>query len=167
MKSKRYIISVLLFISLTPVIFSWVTYLYSGRFHWATSNHGVLLNPPLTISFLKHDNGPWQVVYRPAHCPGKNASQILKNLESVRQIQGENQKRVGLTLLLDEPCDIPVHSFRQLKLNRQQMTSLQLQPGQIYLVDPLNNVFMSYADNVNPMDIFKDLKRVLNASQIG
>jgi hypothetical protein len=126
-----------------------------------------LLNPPLTISFLNHDNGPWQVIYKPGHCSDKNTSPILKNLENVRQIQGENQRRVGLTLLLDEPCDVSVHSFRQLTLSKQQRTSLQLQADQIYLVDPLNNVFMSYADNVNPMDIFKDLKRVLNASQIG
>ena len=37
----------------------------------------------------------------------------------------------------------------------------------IYLVDPLGNLFMYYADTTDPMNVLKDLKRVLEVSQIG
>jgi hypothetical protein len=167
MKSKKTILLALFMICLSPVIFGWVYYSFYERLALPVSNHGVLVSPPREISFITHENGAWQVMFMPEHCGGKEIDNILLNLESVRKILGENDKRVGLTLLLEKPCHMPLHSFRQFILTRQQLSNSQMKPGQIYLVDPRNNLFMYYPAGVNPMDIFKDLKRVLNVSQIG
>ena len=39
--------------------------------------------------------------------------------------------------------------------------------GRIYIIDPQGNLMMSYAPNVNPGDIYKDLKKLLRSSRIG
>jgi cytochrome oxidase Cu insertion factor (SCO1/SenC/PrrC family) len=39
--------------------------------------------------------------------------------------------------------------------------------GRIYIIDPRGNLMMSYAPNVNPKDVYKDLKKLLRGSRIG
>ena len=145
-RSKKPVYLIFLF-CLMPVVFSWIAYISYGHVNLHTSNMGVLINPPLQVSFVSHKNGAWQIVYIPEDSASKETKRIIANLESVRKLQGENDSRVGVTVL--------------------QKTSVKLQSGQIYLVDPQDNLFMSYKADVNPMSIFKDLKRVLNVSQIG
>jgi len=45
--------------------------------------------------------------------------------------------------------------------------NLALTQGSIYLVDPLGNVLMVYTLDAAPMDIFKDLTKILKLSHIG
>jgi len=42
-----------------------------------------------------------------------------------------------------------------------------LKMNRIYIVDPLGNLMMSYEPNVNPRDIYTDLKKLLRGSRIG
>lgn len=165
MNSKKITLLALFMICLSPVIFGLVYYGFYDRLPAHTTNHGVLLTPPREISFITHENGAWQVMVVPDHCG--DIDKVLLNLESVRKLLGQNYKRVGLTLVLDRACDMQPHSFKKFILNDAQLASSQLQAGRIYLLDPRNNLFMYYPLNVDPMDVFKDLKRVLDVSQIG
>jgi hypothetical protein len=97
----------------------------------------------------------------------------MYTLHQLRIALGKDQERVALTLLADPACQTPLHDFRQLTFNAQDKTQLQNSLGapfasdQIYLVDPNANVFMTYPATANAMNILKDLKKVLEVSQIG
>ena len=42
-----------------------------------------------------------------------------------------------------------------------------LNAHRLYIIDPLGNLMMSYEPDVNPRDIYKDLKKLLRGSRIG
>jgi hypothetical protein len=42
-----------------------------------------------------------------------------------------------------------------------------LDAHRLYIIDPLGNLMMSYEADVNPRDIYKDLKKLLRGSRIG
>ena len=57
---------------------------------------------------------------------------------------------------------------QKLKMDfKQQGNQNFVVSHKIYLIDPIGNLFMYYPDDTNPMNVLKDLKRVLEVSQIG
>lgn len=165
MKSNRTLL-LLLMICMSPVIFSWMSFYFYDYFHLRRSNHGILLEPPQKIDFIPADDHTWQIMFAPANC-SEAAEKILINLENVRKILGENQNRVSLDLLPPRRCDWQKHSFREIALTDEQMKHYAIQTGRIYLADPLHNVFIYYPAEANLLDVYRDVKRVLDASQIG
>jgi cytochrome oxidase Cu insertion factor (SCO1/SenC/PrrC family) len=100
-------------------------------------------------------------------------------LHQLRIALGKDRNRVNLALIVDQQCQIKdIHDFSKYVLTEQQYTLLQSNLSQagdknfvandkIYLIDPLGNLFMYYTNTTNPMNILKDLKKVLEVSQIG
>lgn len=157
-----------------------------------TVNHGQLIQPSLDISRLnlshdqKIERGHWLLLYvNPALCD-KNCETVLYNMRQIRTATGKDADRIQRAILTfsDSTVDAPLQQllntefkgtlhlitskqsfihFSQLNI----LTKAVLQTGGIYLVDPLGNVMMFYALTVEPMNIFKDLTRLLKLSQIG
>lgn len=157
-KNKVFFFLVMTFI--LPIIISYVLFFYKDHFHFRKTNQGTLLNPPLQMQALTRQ---WQIIFAPRSCNSNQLEKVMFGLHQLRKALGKDERRVGLILLINQSCQMmPTYHFR--KVIRQNN---DLIPDRIYLADPLGNVFMYYSDTTKPMPIFKDLKKVLGASQIG
>jgi len=122
-----------------PMLMAGVLFLSPHTFHLTSLNRGTLMSPmPVVANPARH----WQVIYVPASAVAGEEHQ----LHQMHKLLGENARRVMV---------------------EQRKTFLGLPAGHIWLVDPHGNVFMSYPQSVNPMDILHDLKRVLSVSRVG
>ena|SRR5688572_11657472 len=137
-------LATLFLITFIPLFLSTLLYVYRDHFHFSTKNYGAFIQPP--ISFSADAQKKWQIVYFPA---SQNASSdaISHTLSQLQKALGKKSLRVRVVVLKD-PNPL-------------------LQKNHIYLVDPLGNAFMRYPETENPMHILKDLKHVLEVSQIG
>lgn len=176
MTKTKLIFCLLLSIFCLPVFFSWMVYFCYDYLHLKTNNYGLLLIPPVQIAefFGNYSYEPkkWQIVYAPSDCYTNQSQKMLFILHQLRQALGANDKRVNLTLWLQTPCQLDkANEFYKIKLSSQQIKRMQKRfdfaMNRIYLIDPLNNMFMQYSAETNPMNIFKDIKKVLEVSQIG
>lgn len=142
----------LLAICIVPMIVATIFYYAYPRFHFSHINRGQLIAPAVHLSNEKYNH--------------------LNNHASERrwivlQVVGEN---------CDQDCqhrDFLLHQMQKLlgknrqRIYIQQTKQMALAPHRIYLIDPAQNIFMSYPETIGPLDILHDLKRVLEVSQIG
>lgn len=151
----------LMAVFILPLIVSMILFYFPNKFSFHTTNHGTLLNPPLVNQtlLLKRTQKKWQIVYVPDECGHENKMFIL---HQVRMALGKDQNRLMLTLADNESCKMALHDFRKVVLANNALTKRK-----IYLIDPIGNIFMSYPENTDPMNILKDLQKVLEVSQIG
>lgn len=152
MTKKHYMPVFLILIFSLPIVAGWFFYYYHAHFHFKTTNHGILVKPPI------HTNRPlekkWHMVYvPPAHCD-QHCEQTFFYLQQIKKLLGKDRDRV--VVMRDS-------SFEQVIPCQHGNTRCDF----IYLIDPLGYLFMYYQNNPNPLDIFKDLKHVLEVSQIG
>lgn len=154
-----------------PMIISWILYSYHDLFHFKTTNHGSLLQPPIQVAeLLKMDmkNRQWQILYVPGDCAA-SAEKIIYTLNQLRKALGKNQKRLNLLLMTPKSCQFKqAYDFHQQALAAQLQNKLPMPMAhKIYLIDPMGNLFMYYAEDTNLMNVLKDLKKVQEVSQIG
>lgn len=176
LKQNKFItVFILLLVFCSPVVFSFI--FYFSPIHFKTANRGNLLTPPVHLSRLLHqDKKQWQIVFAVNNCNDEHLQKTLFDLHQLRIALAENQQRVSLLLLTYPACRFhDTYDFRQKTfcdsdyLEWQQALHLADHEimNKIYLVDTLDNVFMYYPRTTDLMNVFKDLKRVLGASQIG
>ncbi len=152
------------------------------------NSKGVLLDNKLTNRKIKpsrekRSNGQWLILYLyPGSCD-KRCQKGLYNMRQIRLATGKNMDRIERAILtyqngtpLPKIMQTEFAGTRHFSINKQQFTKViqqhvkapyALQPGTIYLVDPLGNVMMTYKPGAESSAIFKDLKRLLKVSQIG
>jgi len=144
-------------------------YRYHEHFQFKTLNHGQLINPAIAVQPLglyDEKQKKWQIVYMPQGCCDSACDKITFMLHQLRIALNKNSQRVNLTLVLSAACPVKqTHDFQKVIFTRAQYASFKT--DSIYLVDPMGYLFMRYPATVNPLDILKDLKRVLEVSQIG
>ncbi len=152
-----------------PVVVGWLLYHFNSELHFKTLNHGNLLNPPVSVSTLWKSDGKWQIVYVPKNCDINATEQKMFLLHQLRIALNSDSNRISLVVVKDAHCaNLAVHDFRAVTLTQADFTKWEvLQKNKIYLVDPKSNLFMSYPSDSDAMNIFNDLKRVLEVSQIG
>ncbi len=171
----QYKLFLLIMAFILPLFASWVLYAYHNYFQLKTMNHGVLVSPVIDVPGLKIDAAQkkWQIIYFPADCGEKRTDKVMFMLHQLRLALGKESQRVCLTLASDGSCQFKkTHDFRKVILDHLEYNKLQntlhLDPkDHIFLVDPLGNLFMVFDGDVNPMNVLKDLKKVLEVSQIG
>lgn len=160
-KSSQLVFLLLVFI--IPLVISYFLYRYHDYFHFKTINHGVLVNPPLPVNYLysttKNAASPkWHVIYL-AKAPCKQTcKEIIYQLHQVQKALGKNATRVDILTFTHNPAQ-----FARLSAAFPKHFVIT---NKIYLVDPLGNLFMYYPALTDPLNILKDLKRVLEVSQI-
>ena len=157
-----------------------------------TSNTGVLINPPRqlpTAAFVTPTGGAatwdtparkWRLVYVAANGCDDHCRAVLAVARQVRLAQGKERDRVARSLLVlapPAPAAVPAET---------DLTVLHAAPADVaalrtafqapadggaanglFLVDPLHNVMMYYPPDADPSGMRKDLKRLLQVSQIG
>lgn len=168
----------LLLLFAVPMVVGWVLFHYHDLFQFKTTNHGMLVHPAVfakELSFKPSAHNTWQIIYAPAACD-EQAQNKMFTLHQLHTALGKNQQRVSLTWVTNATCKQDAHDFRKLILNKQQLAQLKTALSnqkdftvndKIYLLDPIGNLFMYYDSSTNPMNILKDIKKVLEVSQIG
>jgi hypothetical protein len=163
----------LVIIFILPVVISWILYHYHHRFPLKTLNYGTLVKPPVDVkNSLATADKKWQVVFVPDGCCDASCEKTMFTLHQLRRALGKESGRVALTLVIPQTCSFTnIHDFQKMSLTKGLLSQLQNASGRaqqkIYLVDPIGNLFMYYPNTVDPMDVLKDLKLVLEVSQIG
>jgi len=189
---KTLVLLVLIFAA--PIVLSLLTWTYwrpSGF-----GNNGDLIQPPRLLQSMNLQTlddqdfdlhkleGKWTLVYFDR---GECTETCRKSLYTMRQVrlgQSKNAYRVRTMLVVQEPQLAVMDSVRsdysgmivlmgsplQIKDVAEQFATDfgdAFDNGRLFLVDPLNNVMMSFSPQLDPLDMLKDLKRLLKVSQIG
>jgi hypothetical protein len=165
-KNNRTKLVLLLAVFIVPMVMSWILFYFRADLHFKTTNHGTLVSPAQysqDLALPAQQAKQWQIVYVPAGCG--NVKQMFL-LHQLRLVLGKDAKRVMLTAVLDKQCaNVDAHDFRKVVFTDAQYSHLQ--KDKIYLVDPIGNLFMYYSSDTDPMNILKDMQKVLEVSQIG
>jgi len=136
-----------------PIALSGLLYYNHQNFTLKTSNHGVIVNPPVDVKNLwqSSDRNQWQVVHVTKNVCDSDCENVAYTLNQIKKALGKNSERVNFKIVSSEQSVMEKKDF-----------SVE---NKIYLVDPAGNLFMYYADTSNPMNILKDLNHVLETSQ--
>lgn len=163
--------------------------------HPATTNHGTLISPVRAVGELplvgadggtfnlSELRGRWVLVTVADSACSERCQKNLYFLRQVRQAMGNERRRVERLLVLTETSQLPalqlpLKEYAGMKVAigpadslQQLQTQLQhpnpvAQDG-LYIIDPLGNVMMSYPPDFNGELIIKDLRRLLQVSQVG
>jgi cytochrome oxidase Cu insertion factor (SCO1/SenC/PrrC family) len=158
-------------------------------------NHGTLLQPTLNLASLQLStlngqpfteqqiHGHWWLIYVTPDSCDKTCQTHLYDLHQIRTATGKDRTRVARALIsfstdtsIDRLLQAAQDDTQHLLANKQQFqqalqalpsTTLALQQGYLYLVDPLGNLVLGYPPHTKPEDLLKDLQRLLRISQIG
>lgn len=177
MKRNNLKLFLIALIFIIPVVVSHYVYDHSNGFHFKTMNHGVLVSKPFPVKEFTSapDKRQWQIVYMPAGACDKQCDTTMFTLHQLRKAIGKNHGRINLVFVTNAENKLKdAHDFQQIIFNKEQYAyiSNSIEPNfsakdKIYLIDPLGNLFMYYPSTTDQMNILKDLKRLLEVSQIG
>jgi hypothetical protein len=162
-------------------------WLYFGSSAWrpaAQSQHGKLVTPPVELpdTVFESNTGPFRfrevwtlVVFADGQCD----AMCVETLEHIRQIRlslGPKMPRLQTVFLPRETSAIDaldLSAFPKLLIgepaaNKAVMERLgRWDNGQMFLVDPLGNLMMSYAPGTSMSDVRADLGHLFTLSGIG
>jgi len=151
---------ILSIITILPVIISSILYFNHASFHLKTLNKGTLVKPLVDVNDLdigKQHKKLWRIVY----IANENCDSSCKNLSfqltQMTKILNKDRNRT-IAITMQGPYLPLKNKFHEVNF---------VETGKIYLIDPLGNLFMYYPDSMDAMNVMKDLKRVLEVSQIG
>lgn len=196
-KNRRTFLLLLAFF-ITPTLLGYLAYFGGWIDGSNTVNKGTLLSPPIAIETLDlHlDNGElfaqptlhgkWWLLYQaPTSCEQACLNSLMQTRQT-RLALGKNTERVQRVLIiaadaLSTSPELAEHIKTQhpdaLVLNPSTAISSEsnpLEPGLIYIVDPLGNMILTYPGYENPQEailkaklILKDLNKLLKVSRIG
>lgn len=189
-KSRIMLVSLVLLFA-APLLFATILYMFRDNLPIpGPAHHGELITPArlveqlhlltldgdaLDAAFLR---GKWTLVYISGESCDEACRTSLINTRQMRLALGRHMERVQRlyvqhdtgnaaalnTLTREHPLLVAATA------SRVAMTELHRQfgeAGHIYLVDPLGNVLIRYAPDVQPKDLKKDIKRLLKVSRIG
>lgn len=149
-----------------PMAMGSLLYHYREFFHFHKLNHGVLLNPVVSVNDLWKSDSKWEIVYVPQSCPTDQDEKTMFLMHQMRLILGNDSRRASLVLVTDAACkNVAAHDFNWVKLSATKINKIG--KNKIILVDPKSFWFMSYPSNTDLMNVYNDLKRVFEVSQIG
>lgn len=169
-----------------------------------TVNNGVLINPPINFDQLtltpintseaRFDRqSQWWLVYAGPETCGKACENSLMQIRQTQAATGPEQKRVSMLYVAHQNSD--PKALQWVKENAPEMVMVSVDQtqwqelmtgglinqtgdisnaGQIFVVDPMGAVFMTYPAVTDEQQaiqqgkgLLKDLKRVLKLSRIG
>jgi hypothetical protein len=159
---------ILLIVFVAPVIVSSILYNFHGYFNLKTTNHGVLLKQVVDAEYLyswmpENNLKKWRVIFVDNGSCDDDCKKVDYQLHQMQKALGEKAERVQVLQL--DGRSAPLARLQQaLSLEEKQDFAVN---NKIYLVDPAGNLFMYYPATTNPMNVLKDMKKVLEVSQIG
>jgi len=155
-KNSKKPLIILFAISILPFLMAWVLYHYAHFFPFKTLNHGQFIDPPVK----SQPHPKWEILYIHSLSCQASCKNVIHQLHQLRKALGKDSERVDI-IDISNQADQETSLFRGLLARKLPLLET------IYLVDPAGNLFMCYPSSVDPMNILKDMKRVLEVSQIG
>lgn len=176
-----------------PVIAAWFFYLNPEYLPSGRTNKGELISPvvplPAELGLFTPEGadldrsaleGKWTLVYLAGgECPDA----CLERLIAIRQIRlalGESQLSVERLLIVTDPDASTLASESGTKLEGMHVARTDAAGGvrfldllgegaaaldRIYILDPMGNLMMRYAQDAPAKDTLKDMERLLKASK--
>lgn len=161
---------------------SWWDYQPAGL-----KNHGQLVQPPVPLSFSASEeiDRRWAILYVLEQTCGKACVDQLTSLRQIHKAAGRNREHLSVVLLSKEQPEpsqraaleaiyadfIWATDNQAIALGKLDAINHALLPdtGQAntihtYILDPMLNVILAYGTDADPIDIHKDLKRLLKWS---
>lgn len=154
----------------------------------ATSNYGEIVVPPAPITtaeFLRPGGagafrfeelrGKWVLIASDSGACPASCTDKLTLMRQVRLMLGRNAGRVARVFVADDTHPLAPEALAPYEgtvaITPPRGTALPLAAvndrAHFYLVDPLGNVMMRFPAGAEPRRMFKDLERLLKASQVG
>jgi cytochrome oxidase Cu insertion factor (SCO1/SenC/PrrC family) len=161
-KKTRTKFYLLLLIFIFPLVGSSLLYHFRDHFHFKTTNLGTLVSPAIDVKNIwkTSTQRKWHIVYVTAKECDEQCKLIAHQLHQIQIALGKDHERVDILQ--------PQEDIAKLKNAFDSQSQKEFVINEkIYLVDPNGNLFMYYPSSTNPMNILKDIKKVLKASQIG
>lgn len=150
-----------LLIFIVPMMMSWCMYYFRDQLQFKTMNHGALVNPPINAQHLiDAKQNKWWIVYVSEQTCDAQCEKIAYQLNQLRKTFGKNSERINVERLTGKRVQLNAEFEKHGEKDFSEI-------NKIYLVDPQGNLFMYYPSDTNLMNVLKDLKRVLEVSQIG
>ncbi|MGD8976520.1 MAG: hypothetical protein PVG91_02885 [Gammaproteobacteria bacterium] len=182
--------TLLLVLFLGPLIAAVALY-YSGGWRPAGStNHGILVQPPVTLPQLSPVGGVregyagdlrgrWTLLYvDPGRCTERCAEALFRGHQA-RQVLGRRQVRIerlyiyqgepppDSVLVTDEALRVMPGSDAEAARVIAAIPPAVASADELLLVDPLGNLMMRFPLEGDPKDMVEDLKKLLKLSRIG
>jgi hypothetical protein len=100
--------------------------------------------------------------------------QAVSALRQIHRAAGRQQARIRIALLIRDNGSLSIESTLRDTYARFQLirdpdgkvaSTLQratVEPGAVYLIDPLGNIMMTYKEGADPNKLKQDLKRLLS-----
>lgn len=143
-----------------------------------TSNHGVLLQPPLKLTDLSlyHADGRpyafapqqrrWQIAVVPTPDCGQSCVELIAALDKVWRLQGRRAERLQVLWFgAVPPGATPFRNFVPMQPDpalRARLPDLATSGApSVYLIDTFGFLVMHYAPGVDPADLRADIAKLL------
>jgi cytochrome oxidase Cu insertion factor (SCO1/SenC/PrrC family) len=165
MKSKKFPMPfiVLSIITILPIIASTILYFNHNYFNLKTLNRGVLVTPAMNVKDLEigsTNDKKWRIIYAESGQCDEHCKTLSFQLSQLTKILNKDRDRT-IFMSVNGPYETLKKKFVQNGMKDFIVAN------RVYLIDPMGNLFMYYADTIDPMNILHDLKRVLEVSQVG
>lgn len=170
--SKYAVLLLLVLLFAAPGVAAYFFYKHPEWLAGAPVNKGVLLKPAVLLKALPVKNAKWHVIYWTPETCTKHCFKELDTLARVRLALGRKLYYVDLWLLAGgqealSKADEEVLRFMdyhyQPVTDESGRASLTDKP-RVFLANPDNFLILSYPADVNPNDVYNDLKLLVSAS---
>ncbi|QMT61315.1 hypothetical protein [Legionella sp. PC997] len=172
--SKYYILVLLVVIFVTPGVAAYLFYQHPSWLGATRVNKGTLLNPPIMVNALE-GKSKWRIVFWSSEACDQGCMKQLDILARIRLALGRKLYQVDQWLLLSDKAPplspkqqayLKEIDFKVAKLSADQVSKeALLSENKVFIADPGNYLILSYASQVNPNDVYKDLKLLLNTTE--
>lgn len=173
--SKHYILLLLVLIFAAPGITALMFYKHPSWLGTAKINKGTLLSPPVALNSFE-ESAKWRIIFWSPSICDKTCMQQLEVLAKIRLALGRKLYQVDQWLILGNKSpalsqeqqsllreiDFKVMEFSSAEINANEAL---FSKAKIFLADPNNYLILSYSPQVNPDDVYKDLKLLLNTTE--
>ncbi|MBI2784888.1 MAG: hypothetical protein HYX60_00690 [Legionella longbeachae] len=173
--SKYYILLLLVVMFAAPGIAAYVFYQHPSWLAATKVNKGTLLNPPVALDSLS-GKSKWRIIFWSPSLCDKACLQQLDVLARIRLALGRKLYQVDQWLILGDKAP-PLSEKTKSLLKEMDFQVAQLSAAEVnakgtlfseakvFLADSGNYLILSYSPQVNPDDVYKDLKLLLNTTE--
>ncbi|HAU1182615.1 TPA: hypothetical protein JBI17_07690 [Legionella pneumophila] len=176
-KPYKYMTLLLLVVIFTaPGITAYLFYKHPSWLGTSKVNKGILLSPPIALKPLD-SSAKWRIIYWNPNSCDKTCLKQLNMLGRVRLSFGRKLYQVDEWLLLSNKDSLIAEELKPilkeqdihvaaLSLTEMSKLSTLYPEAKIFIANPDNYLILSYQPGCNPGDIYKDLKLLLNTTEI-
>ena len=174
--NKYCILTLLVLVFAAPGIIAYMFYSHPWWIGSSRTNKGVLLKHPIKLTSIEKKEKWHIILWAPKHCNEACLGQ-LDILARVRLALGRKLYQVDQMLMLGEESlslSAPIEELlktKDFKINILSEADTQRikqisKRSQIFIMNPDNYLVLIYKSNANPDYVYKDLKLLINTSEL-